>query len=213
MYRVLAGILATRLMPCGRHRPISELSQLTIRPSKPVLVAIGGLSGTGKSVLARALAPLIMPQPGAVVLRSDVLRKEYFKVSETDRLPESAYRPDITAQIYEILVLHAVRVLAQGHSVVVDAVFAQEAERVAIRDAARGLSARFVGCFLVTDLATRQSRVGRREKDASDATPDIAALQEHYKIGAVDWTVVDTSGTPEQTLGQCERRIVYGEAA
>src|SRR2546421_4323848 len=42
-----------------------------IAPPAPVLVAIGGLSGTGKSALARALAPAIEPAPGAVVLRSD----------------------------------------------------------------------------------------------------------------------------------------------
>jgi uncharacterized protein len=189
-------------------RAYFELARRVIHPSAPVLVAIGGLSGTGKSVLARALAPSVMPQPGAVMLRSDVLRKRLFNVGETDRLPETAYRPEITAQIYEILVQRAVRIVAQGHSVVVDAVFADEAERTAIADAARRLHVRFEGLFLVTDLATRQSRVGRREKDASDATPDIAVLQEHYNIGALDWTGVDASGTPEQTLRQGEKRIV-----
>ncbi len=145
-------------------RAYFELARLTIAPPAPVLVAIGGLSGTGKSVLARAFAPSVLPLPGAVVLRSDVLRKQLFKVNETDRLPESAYRPEISEQIYEILVQRAGRVLVQGHSVVVDAVFAHEAERNAIRDAARRLKIRFVGLFLVADLATRLSRVGRREQ-------------------------------------------------
>jgi aminoglycoside phosphotransferase family enzyme/predicted kinase len=129
------------------------------------------LSGTGKSVLARALSPFVMPQPRAVVLRTDVLRKQLFEVGETDRLPESAYRPEITGQIYETLVQRAISILSQGHSVVVDAVFAGEGERRAICDAARRLNTRFVGLFLVTDLATRLSRVGRRKRDASDATP------------------------------------------
>jgi predicted kinase len=173
------------------------------------LVAIGGLSGTGKSVLARALAPAVLPQPGAVVLRTDVLRKQLFGVPETDRLPESAYRPEITAQVYEILVRRAIRVLVQSHSVVVDAVFAREAERNAIRDAARKLKIRFVGLFLVTDLVTRLSRIGRRERDASDATPAIAGLQENYDVGAVDWAIVDVSGTPEQSMTQCESRIAH----
>ncbi len=194
-------------------RAYFELARLTIAPPAPVLVAIGGLSGTGKSVLARAFAPSVLPQPGAVVLRSDVLRKQLFKVNETDRLPESAYRPEITEQIYEMLVQRAGRVLVQGHSVVVDAVFAHEAERNAIRDAARKLKIRFVGLFLVADLATRLSRVGRRERDASDATPEIAGLQEKYDIGAVDWAVIDASGTPEQTLKQCESRIAHREPA
>jgi aminoglycoside phosphotransferase family enzyme/predicted kinase len=188
-------------------RAYFELARQTIVPPAPVLIAIGGLSGTGKSALARALAPAVLPQPGAVVLRSDVLRKQLFQVGETDRLPESGYRPEITEQIYEILVQRAVRALAQGHSAVADAVFARESERAAAQDAARKHNIRFVGLFLVADLATRKSRVGRREKDASDATPDIAGLQESYKIGAMDWTVIDASGTPEQTLMQCESRI------
>jgi len=49
-------------------------------------------------------------------------------------------------------------------------------QRAAICDAARKLSIGFVGLFLVTDLATRLNRVGRREADASDATPEIAGL-------------------------------------
>jgi hypothetical protein len=95
----------------------------------------------------------------------------------------------------------------QGHSVVVDAVFANEIERVAIQDAARKLNIRFVGLFLVTDLATRLDRVGHRELDASDATPEIAEIQEKYDIGAIDWTIIDASGTPGETLEQCQTRI------
>ena len=101
----------------------------------------------------------------------------------------------------------AARILVQGHSVVVDAVFALETERAAICDAARKLNIRFVGLFLVTDLAIRMSRVSHRERDASDATPEIAEIQEKYDIGEVDWAVIDASGTPEQTLKQCQTRI------
>src|ERR1700694_4104702 len=188
-------------------RTYFELARLTIHPSAPILVAVGGLSGTGKSVLARDLAPSVLPLPGAVVLRTDVLRKQYFRVNETERLPESAYRPEITEQIYEILVQRALRILSQGHSVVVDAVFAREAERAAIHDAAHRLNISIVGFFLEADLATRQSRVGRRQRDASDATAEIAGLQEKYQIGAIDWAVIDASGTPKDTLKQCQAQI------
>jgi predicted kinase len=95
----------------------------------------------------------------------------------------------------------------------VDAVFAQEFERAAISAAARDLSIRFVGLFLVTDLATRLDRIGSRKGDASDATAEIAGLQEKYDTGAVDWTIIDASGTSEQTLMRCQSRIIQGEPA
>jgi uncharacterized protein len=188
-----------------------ELARQLIDPAAPILVAVGGLSGTGKSVLAQALASGILPQPGAVVLRTDVLRKQQFGVNETDRLPAKAYQPEMTQKIYDVLVQHALRILSQGHSVVVDAVFAQESERAAIRNAARRLNIRFVGLFLQTDLATRLKRVGRREGDASDATLEIAGLQEKYDIGRVDWALIDASGTPEQTLRRSQIRITSRE--
>jgi uncharacterized protein len=217
---IRANVLLARLGQACRDkadvmqsaRAYFELAHRLIHPPAPTLVAIGGLSGTGKSVLARALAPGVMPLPGAVVLRSDVLRKQHFQVTETDRLPAKAYQPQITEQIYDTLVQRALRILVQGHSVVVDAVFSHESERAAIRDVARKLNIRFIGFFLETDLATRLNRVRRRDGDPSDATPEIAGLQEKYDIGAVDWVVIDASGTSRQTLKQCQTRITDCEA-
>jgi predicted kinase len=85
-------------------------------------------------------------------------------------------------------------------------------ERAAIREAALKKNIHFVGFFLTTDLATRRDRVRHREVDASDATPEIAGLQEQYDIGVIDWHIIDASGTPEQTLKQCQTRITHREA-
>jgi predicted kinase len=113
----------------------------------------------------------------------------------------------VKAKIYETLVERASKILVQGHSVIADAVFARPAERSAISEVAHRLNVRFSGLFLAADLATRQQRVRRRESDASDATPDVASLQENYDIGPMDWSVVDASGTPEQTLRKCLPRV------
>jgi aminoglycoside phosphotransferase family enzyme/predicted kinase len=176
-----------------------------LAPPAPKLVAVGGLSGTGKSLLARELAADILPVPGAVVLRSDVERKVLFGIAETGRLPETAYTPDVTIQVYAVLADKARRVIGAGHSTIVDAVFANAGERVAIAEAAAG--ATFLGLFLTANLATRISRVGGRQGDASDADAAIARRQEGYDLGAMQWTLVDASGSPEHTLQRAREAL------
>jgi len=171
---------------------------------------VGGLSGTGKTVLARALAPTVAPQPGAVVLRSDVVRKQIFGVADTDRLPPSAYTPELAERVYASLAERARRVLTQGHSVILDGVFARDFERDACAKLARECRVPLAGIFLVADLATREARIGGRRDDASDATQAVAALQDHYNIGLMDWATIDASGTQAQTLQRCQDAIAKG---
>jgi uncharacterized protein len=92
------------------------------------------------------------------------------------------------------------RALAQGCSVVLDASFMQQTQRTGLFDLARRHNARFVGLFLTADLETRLARIEQRKHDASDATRDIALKQEVSEIGAIDWHVIDVSGTPDDTL-------------
>jgi len=165
-----------------------------------MLGAIGGLSGTGKSALARALAPFLAPEPGAVVVRSDIERKILFGVAETERLSAEAYRDDVNAKVYARISEKAARILAAGHSAVADAVFARAGERAAIAGIAAGSHARFHGIFLVADLGTRLERIGARVGDASDADTAVARGQEQYSLGDVDWVRIDASGSLEDTL-------------
>jgi uncharacterized protein len=162
------------------------------------LIAIGGLSGTGKSALARALAPEVGAAPGAVILRSDIERKALLGVAETARLPLAAYAPDVTERVYAALTDQACRVLTAGHSVIVDAVFAHAEERETIEAAAGG--APFSGLFLTADVSTRVARVGGRTGDASDADAAVARAQERYELGVMLWCQVDASGAPDETL-------------
>ncbi len=195
----------------NQARRYFDLARMLIHPAAPRLIAVGGLSGTGKTVLAQALAPRIAPPPGAVVLRSDIVRKQMFGVDETHRLPPTAYTPEHAGRVYDTLAQLARRVLAQGHSAIIDGVFAREDERDAIAALARECNVPLDGLFLVADLATRQMRIGRRRGDASDATQEVAALQERYNIGRVGWATIDASGTQEQTLQNCRNAIAAGK--
>jgi uncharacterized protein len=177
-----------------------ELACDLVKPRQPTLLAVGGLSGTGKSALARSLAPELEPVPGAVVLRSDVERKVLFGRAETEQLPTEAYAADVSARVYDTLQRNAGRVIAAGHSAIIDAVFARAAERRSVADMARSQGVRFQGLFLTAGLETRLARVATRGPDASDADTRIVQEQESYELGSIEWTSIDASGSLEETL-------------
>ena len=178
-----------------------------IAPAPPVMVAVGGLSGTGKSVLARALAPSLAPPPGAVVMRSDVERKALFGKGELEPLPQEAYTPEVTARVYAAIAEKARRTVAAGHSAILDAVFARPDERAQAERAASDAGVRLQGLFLEVDVATRAQRAAARARDASDANADVARAQESYDLGALAWHRVDASGTPETTLHRAKAAL------
>ncbi|SEI19543.1 AAA family ATPase [Tardiphaga sp. OK245] len=175
-----------------------ELAVQLINPPPGGLVAVGGMSGTGKSVLARAVAPFLGPAPGAVVLRSDVVRKAMFDFPEHHRLPEFAYAPRVTQRVYDALMMQAHGVASQGHGVVIDAAFLRPEERCAFAGIEPASSVH-LGLFLRADLNVRLARIAGRHNDASDATATVAHMQESLDSGNMDWPVIDAGGTPEAT--------------
>jgi hypothetical protein len=181
-------------------RAYFAFAQRAIAPSEAKFVAVGGLSGTGKTRLARALAPGIAPMLGAVIVRSDVERKGLFGIAEADKLPEAAYAPEVSKRVYAALSEKVHRILAAKHSAIVDAVFAQPQERGALAEVAKAVNVRLLGLFLTAGLELRLARVGTRLNDASDAEDVVARAQERYDLGPIDWTRIDASGTVEETL-------------
>ncbi|UFX45746.1 AAA family ATPase [Bradyrhizobium sp. 41S5] len=177
-----------------------QLARRLIEPGPPRLLAIGGKSGTGKSVLARDIAHLIAPPPGALVLRSDVIRKQLNQVAEHATLPPETYTPEASDRVYQAMLDRAGHALAQGISVILDAAFLQQAERDAAKVVARGAKVEFSGIFLTADDAARRQRVASRRHDASDATLDVVNAQAKINTGDVDWEIVDASGSPATTL-------------
>jgi aminoglycoside phosphotransferase family enzyme/predicted kinase len=178
------------------------LARKLLRPTSPVIVCTAGLSGTGKSVLARSIAPMMAPLPGALILRSDVERKAMFGIAETQKLPADAYTSETSTKLYSRLCEKAARVARAGHAVIVDAVFARESERREIEAAARQADAQFVGLFMTAPLDVRLGRVSSRHGDASDADARVAREQESYDLGPMNWAAIDASGSPEQTLAK-----------
>ncbi len=196
-----AGIRAKAAVYQGQSEEAQRyfaLAQRFMDRVKPALIAIGGLSGTGKSTLARALAPEIGAAPGAVLLRSDVERKRLFAVGETQRLPESAYSAQVTKTVYRMLAKKARAGLRAGHSVILDAVHAQPFERDDARTIAAETGAEFVGMWLTAPEETLVARVESREADASDAGAAVVRKQLGFDPGEIAWARIDASGAPDE---------------
>jgi uncharacterized protein len=171
-----------------------EAAREFIAPHRLDLIAIGGLSGTGKSSLAAVLAASIGRAPGAVHLRSDIERKRLFHVHEFDHLPSEAYRPERTAKVYGHLRDLASTALDAGQGVIIDAAYLRPEERFAVKDVASRSKAHFTGLWLEAPLKVLKERVANRKMDASDATADVVSAQAQEPIGAMDWERFESSG-------------------
>lgn len=186
----------------GQHtsaRLLFDAALAFLAPAGRDLIAIGGLSGTGKSSLAAVVAASIGRAPGAVILRSDIERKRLFGGGEFDRLPGEAYSPQTTKRVYERLRGLAAAALSAGQSTILDAVHLRPEERDAAERIAAQNHARFTGLWLEAPLGTLGERVTKRTKDASDATAGIVAAQAKQPPGALAWRRLDASGSLEVT--------------
>jgi uncharacterized protein len=172
-----------------------------LSPAPTQLVAIGGLSGTGKSTLARHLAAGSGRAPGALHLRSDIERKRMFGVGEFERLPKEAYRPETSDEVYDRLRYLAGLAVQAGQSVIVDAVHGKAEERAAIASVARRAGVKFVGLWLETSRETLVHRVETRRNDASDAGAETVDLQMTWQLGEMDWICLD-AGMASEHLAQ-----------
>jgi aminoglycoside phosphotransferase family enzyme/predicted kinase len=180
-----------------------------LSPVMPRLVAVGGLSGTGKSTLGRALAPQLGPAPGAVHLRSDLERKALFGVDEMTRLAADAYTKAAAAAVYARVCRKARLVLAAGHAALVDAVFVHPEERAAIEAAAADLGVPFQGLWLEAAPQRLMDRVAARLGDASDATPDVVRQQLACETGppGAGWTRIDASESAPETFAAAQQAL------
>lgn len=178
-----------------------------LAPREPRLLAVGGFSGTGKTTLARCLAPEIDAAPGAVHLRSDLERKSLEGVDATVRLPAEAYNEKASRRVYKRLLERAERLLDAGRSVLVDAAFLSEEDRCAFDLLAKRLQVPFAGIWLEAEPDVLIDRVAVREGDASDADPGIVSRQLQRGAGRVGWLRIDTGNGIRQTEVAARRAL------
>ena len=173
--------------------------------SRPRLIVIGGLIGTGKSTLARSLADAL----GAVWLRTDEIRLREFARQRRPHqgFAEGIYATHISELVYQRLMQRAEALVRQGRSVVCDGTFSKAAGREALREIAKRHDASFHFFECVVPRAVARRRIAKRyaaKTDLSEARP------EHYerlKAGfepirgwpARNWTRLSDHRAPQAT--------------
>ena len=203
----------------ARRGQLEELSReyLTmatrlLHPAPPMLVAVGGLSGSGKSTVASRVAPEVGAAPGAVVFRSDEIRKELCGVPRLTRLGPEGYTAEVSTRVYAKLAERALRVLRAGHGVVVDAVWGREADREAIERVAAAAGVPFVGLWLEAPEAVLIERIASRHEDPSDADAAVVRTQLGVSVGDVRWTHVNAGRPIDAVLSEVRVHVASSEA-
>ncbi|MGY6411223.1 MAG: bifunctional aminoglycoside phosphotransferase/ATP-binding protein [Alkalilacustris sp.] len=181
-----------------------------LAPGPARLVAVGGLSGSGKSTLAAGLAAHLGPAPGAVLLRSDRIRKTLAGVAETERLPRASYTQAASDCVYAEMRGRAAQALAAGCAVVLDAVHLARAERAAARRLAEAAGVGFDGLWLDAPEAVLLDRVSGRRGDASDADAEVVRRQIAAAGAVTDWPHLPGAGAPEEVLRAALDRLGPG---
>jgi uncharacterized protein len=210
--RAKIDALEATLQPDPRHRAELETAARAYlsmaldlaTPPPACLVAIGGLSGSGKSTLAHALAARIGAAPGAVIVRSDEIRKQLQGVVTQQRLSAEAYTPAVNERVYAAVMQRARTIVAAGHSVIADAVFAEPRHREAVERAARDAGVRFAGVWLDAPVPTLLERVADRRHDVSDATTSVVRAQLGKDLGEIRWFHLDSSRPAMDLEAACE---------
>jgi aminoglycoside phosphotransferase family enzyme/predicted kinase len=174
-----------------------------LQTRRPLVLAVGGLPGSGKSTLARALAPDLGNAPGALVLRSDEIRKRQHGVAPEQRLPRTAYSDAASEAVFAALAALVRETVDGGHAVIADATFIDPRHRIMIETAACAVGVPFVGLWLEVPLAELEARITARRRDASDATIAVLRAASRSNPRAGDWISVDATdaaGARDQAL-------------
>jgi hypothetical protein len=197
------GDAAKRAAKQREARALFAAARGYLDPAPARLIAVGGVSGSGKTTIARRLAPAIGRPPGALVVRSDVERKRLFGVAETERLPERAYQGKVNADVYRAMFTRAAEALRAGQSAIVEATFLDRSSRAEARKTAESAGVPFQGVWLSAPEETLKARVDARTNDASDATSQVVEGQlTRAPKGEIAWPQVDAAGAPEDVTAR-----------
>lgn len=186
----------------------------------PTIFLIGGLIGTGKSTMARALGNLFHWP----VLSSDVIRKELANLPPQTRCLENfqqgIYTPDFSQRTYQTLYAQAEQILRAGNSVIIDASFNKKKYRAMGMELASKIGANIFFLECTCPAEEIKKRLARRASDIqepSDGRWEIFAdlkrdFEEVVELPSSSHLVLDTRASLEEILGSIFHYLLQQEA-
>jgi uncharacterized protein len=159
-----------------------------LRPEPVTILAIGGLQGTGKSTLARALASEMGRAPGALVVRSDETRKRLFDCRFDQRLHPDGYCDSANETVNRQVIDAVCQAASGGQSVIADSTFLDPSMREELK---RRVD--LIGVWLEAPLPVLEARIAQRRGDASDATVAVLRRSAERDNAPSDWHRVDAT--------------------
>ncbi|CCQ13562.1 putative uncharacterized protein [Rhodococcus sp. AW25M09] len=183
-----------------------QLALAHLTSSAVTITLLGGLPGTGKSTVAAALAE----RTGAVVLSSDVVRKERSGLDPLSPHPSAVgcglYTTEKTAGTYRELIRRAHDQVTMGRSVIIDASWNDELTRNQARILAAMTHSDTVELECRAPKPIALERIENRVRGASDAS---WAVYEAMACARHPWpsaTKIDTAGTLADSLAAAGTR-------
>ena len=155
-----------------------RLAWKCLQPQTGRRLMMCGLSGSGKSTVAREIAQ----HHGAIYIRSDAVRKhlagiDLYESGSSGEFGGGIYTPEMTQKTYARLLELGVLLAKAGYAVILDAKYDKQAHRQAVIDAATaaGLALQIVACE--APLETLRQWLSDRTGDIADATTEILERQ------------------------------------
>ena len=189
-----------------RARAYFDLAYSYLRGrGSPKIIATTGLLASGKSTIARALANRL----GAIVLRSDVIRKQTLglKIDKHYYEPfgKGIYSKEITASVYDRIIELAKGILEYGFSVILDASFNKQGYREKVVKLSREKNIPYLFLHCICDEDTIRQRLLKREGERGEASDAYYGL--FYKFKSSFEPPSDINTYPIDTTQPLEENI------
>jgi predicted kinase len=192
-----------RAVESAAAREYLELADRLSRPLlRPLCVVVRGLSGTGKSTLAAAIAEKL----GIVHLQTDRVRRQLFPGAGQAAYGTGNYTSAARQMVYDAMFAQARELLGQGMPVVLDGTFLSAACRLAVATAAGRAGARSIvlACRCPVEVAIERLKAradaGPTESDATEATLRRQAMEAEADPPSMPSTDVDTTRPLEEQV-------------